>query len=339
VRKATLLALFLVSVSLSGCSSMMGSLRRDLDDSVAQEGPTVGGRFSEFGQLNGSDDLARNNPYGSLGHSERGPASERSSRRNGGWVTDAAEERNSRDRQRGENYQDEQEELTYSQNPNHFSDGMRRQYRAPGTRATRRDFQDDGVNEGSLWASDGQTNYYFTKNKIRGVGDLVTVKVEDNLLKDVHREVRRTLSQREKEREILAAQERINAGGGAVADGPSTAKASGPAGAPDAAKKPEAGATSQAAPVRADSASPREATAADIDVGRSVDLANGDVVMAEILERFPNGNYKIRGTKRVQYRNSARMMNFVGIVRGSDIGEDDVVTSGKLYEYQLEVIR
>jgi flagellar basal body L-ring protein FlgH len=62
--------------------------------------------------------------------------------------------------------------------------------------------------------------------------------------------------------------------------------------------------------------------------------------MAEIIERYPNGNYKIRGTKRVLYKNGTpRLVNLVGVVRGSDIAEDDTVPSGKLYEYRLEAVR
>ena len=61
--------------------------------------------------------------------------------------------------------------------------------------------------------------------------------------------------------------------------------------------------------------------------------------MSEIVERYPNGNYKIRGTKRIPYRNGARMVNLIGIVRGTDITEEDTIASGKLYEYRLEVIR
>jgi flagellar basal body L-ring protein FlgH len=61
--------------------------------------------------------------------------------------------------------------------------------------------------------------------------------------------------------------------------------------------------------------------------------------MTEIVERYPNGNYKIRGTRRIPYRTGYRMLSMVGIVKGSDISDDDSVVSGKLYEYRLEVIR
>ena len=144
---------------------------------------------------------------------------------------------------------------------------------------------------------------------------------------------------REKEVELEAAQDRLNKKSQGIEDAPAAAAATATGPGAAAGAKKDAANSSQAAPARGEPAAARDATVADIDVGRSVDLATGDVVMAEILERFPNGNYKIRGTKKVNYRGGGRMMNFVGIVRGSDIGEDDTVTSGKLYEYQLEVNR
>ena len=84
----------------------------------------------------------------------------------------------------------------------------------------------------------------------------------------------------------------------------------------------------------------REATPDDVDVGKSLAIKPGDTMMAEILDRYPNGNYKIRGTKRILYKGGRpRLVNLVGIARSQDIGEDDVIASGKLYEYRLEAVR
>ena len=61
--------------------------------------------------------------------------------------------------------------------------------------------------------------------------------------------------------------------------------------------------------------------------------------IAEIVERYPNGNYKVRGSKKVKYRGGSRLITMVGVVKGTDIAEDDTVNSGKLYEYRPEVLR
>ena len=89
--------------------------------------------------------------------------------------------------------------LTDNVNAGLSQTAFRQRYESLSTRA---DFIDDSQNEGSLWASDGQTNYYFTKNKIRTVGDILTINVEADLVKDVATEVTRTLNVAEREAEL-----------------------------------------------------------------------------------------------------------------------------------------
>jgi flagellar basal body L-ring protein FlgH len=321
------------SLALVGCGSFMGNLRRDFDDSEPASSPTVGGSWSERGFLS---DGAPEGPdrYSVVGHSERNPASDSASQGEGdSWISPERAEANARDQYRY-NYQndDGSDGVTMSNTPN-LSPPVKRQYKN-GMRATRADFIDDSSNEGSLWGSDGQTNYYFTKNKVRGLGDIVTVSIEQGLYKDISAEVKRTLTPKERDYEIQLAQARLNAQAAGLPD-------------PDAPSK-QAGSTdqvttSQSAPAPNPSASPaatptaRDATAADIDVTRSLDFKQGDTIMAEITDRYPNGNYKIRGTKRIQYKGGPpRLITLVGVARGQDFSEDDVIPSGKLYEYRIE---
>jgi hypothetical protein len=113
-------------------------------------------------------------------------------------------------------------------------------------------------------------------------------------------------------------------------------------------------ASTAAAPERAPAAAPgkdakepkkeeepmRDPTMADVDTSKSLEIKAGDQMMGEIVERYPNGNYKIRATRRVPYRNgAARMISLVGVVKGTDISEDDAIPSGKLYEYRIEATK
>jgi hypothetical protein len=68
-------------------------------------------------------------------------------------------------------------------------------------------------------------------------------------------------------------------------------------------------------------------------------LKVGDTLIGEIIERFPNGNYRIRAVKKIAYKNGAqRSVSVVGIVKNSDISdENDGVHSGRLYEHRVEV--
>ena len=61
--------------------------------------------------------------------------------------------------------------------------------------------------------------------------------------------------------------------------------------------------------------------------------------MGEIVERYSNGNYKVRATRRVPYRGTVRNMAMVGIVKNTEISDTDEIGSGKLYEYQIKVYR
>jgi len=71
-----------------------------------------------------------------------------------------------------------------------------------------------------------------------------------------------------------------------------------------------------------------------------MDIKESDTMMAEIVERYPNGKLQDPRSKKVPYKGGRhRMLSLVGIARGSDIGDDDVINSGKLYEYRLEAFR
>ncbi len=302
-------AALILAVLSTGCSKFFGNLRRDFDDDATR--PTIGGRWTEQGLLS---DEAEDDRYRSVGHSERSPASQDYGQRGyandsasgTSWISRQDAASNQRDFYRGQGVSEGESE----ENPV-AAKAMALRKR----RATRADFRDESPNEGSLWASDGQTNYYFTKNRIRSVGDIVTVNLEAPVLKDISMEIQRTLNEDEKELELKLARERKT-----PKEDPAAASRS-PAGSKEKAKKPEA----------------PEVTDLDIDVLPSLELKAGDGIMAEILERYPNGNYKLKGTKRIVYKNgTARMIQFQAIARGIDIGDDDTLLSGKLYEYRIE---
>jgi hypothetical protein len=165
--------------------------------------------------------------------------------------------------------------------------------------------------------------------------------MEADLVRDIALESRRTLTPREREFEMNLAQERIRAKllGLPSPDGAepgSKDQVASTAAAP--ARAPAAGGPNAAAPVAEVEIPVAKVT--DVDVGKSLALKTGDPLMAEIVERYPNGNYKVRATKRIPYKGGPpRFVNLVGVVKGSDIADDDTVPSGKLYEYRIEASR
>ncbi len=397
-RILTPLACVALLVELTGCAQFMGRLRRDLDDGVQDGGyqgvtaadPTTGGRWTEKGFL--AEDLGEQGEpepmyYNRVGHGERAPASlggDPAAPISSSWVTPEQLDRNRRDLARAGQVA---EAMSTAMAPN-LAPPVKRQYKNGG-RATRDDFVDNSTNEGSLWASDGQTNYYFTKNKVRSVGDIVTLTIEEPVIRDIAIEVKRTLTDKERDFELGLIQSKIRSDAlAAYVPEPD------PYASPSDAATDTAAAT-QAAPVRAPAAAPvvpqqpipspqeggavaatstggaeipvqevlpegvtlskdkgyymtpsgkevdfRRATVAEIDMGKKLEAKAGETVMSEIIERYPNGNYKIRGIKRIPYRNGPpKLVSIVGIVKGSDISEEDTTTSGKLYEYRVDVIQ
>lgn len=296
-------ALLAVSSQLMSCGHFLESLRRGVDEQPEEVG-TVGGRWHERGYL----------------YQDRAPASAGGAQAEGGETWVSGNQNSQRDALRGT--------PTYSENPNVLPSGAG-SYRN-GFRATRADFIDDKPSEGSLWSSSGQTNYYVTKNKMRSVGDIVSINVEDPLLKDIASEIKRGLVAPEQDQEIAVAQEKLRRQAYGIKDDAP------PGAAPEAARAPaSAKPGEEVAEVQVPTA-----TANDVNVANSIELKTGDSLMAEIVERFPNGNYRLRGVKRVVYKyGPPRLVTIVGIAKSSDISDEDVLNSGKIHEYRIEAHR
>lgn len=173
--------------------------------------------------------------------------------------------------------------------------------RAKKMRVTAADFiAENTKNENSLWSEDGQNNYFFARNKLKSPGDLVSVEIEDSLRKDMVDSVRKLLPPEYRDQEIRV---------------PGLTK--------------EKSAADQRAP--AGQAAP--AATAKGEVGPS------DVLTAEVLERYPNGNIRLRGIKRVPFKHQVRNIEVIAICKGADINEQDLVKSSRFFEQRVELYR
>jgi flagellar basal body L-ring protein FlgH len=305
--------LFCTLVSLAGCSSLFGNLRPDFDDGYANE-PTTGGRHSEAGQLGG-------------GYYAEGRMGGQ-----GSWMDDANE---NRARQFNTRNGGDQQNLAYSNAPSVNS--AQKQLYKNGERASKSDFIDDTKNDGSLWTSDGQTNYYLTKNKVHTVGDILTITADESLVKDLNSELKRTLSPEERDLELAYTQESMRRKAMGLPD--VTPGATGAATDQVASSAASADRSPASEEVEKKDVEIPQATWADVDLKKVVEFKAGDTFMGEVVERYPNGNYKVRGVKRVRYRNGYRMIHMTAIAKNADIAEDDTIPAGKLYEYRLEALR
>lgn len=322
----------LMLVVFAGCANIMGKLRKDLDDTPVYDAPTVGGAWPEGSLL---DENKLKERYDIIGHSERSPASMNYNKdvlggMNNSWVSDQQAASNLRDQYREGSLESRAGAVVnYSDNPN-LPPQVKRLYKN-GQRTTRDDFIDDSQNEGSLWSSTGQTNYFLTKNRTRAVGDLLTMTLSDTFVKDVAGEIKKTMSKDEFETELDDTQKRMIAD----ADKNGKNKTRGPASAASATAKTEKKKDGE----EEETPDIPNATYADIDLTKSIGLTKDDTVMMEITDRYPNGNYKLQGTKRVTYKGNTRVVNVLAIAKSTEVADNDTIEVGKLYEYRLKAYR
>lgn len=195
-----------------------------------------------------------------------------------------------------------------------------------GDRAKREDFVDDSPNEGSLWASTGQTNYFFTKNKVKTTGDLVMIKLSDKVISEVGNEIKAIMTIEEKKQEVVVAENNIQSANRTVAN--IIPQKQEPKNEEDESKSEEDNENRD-----------WNQLVEKIEINDNFNLKKEQELYAEILQRFPNGNYKIRATKKFYYRGSPRVLSFVGIAQSNDVNNEVSLKMDNLYEYRVKVYR
>ena len=194
-----------------------------------------------------------------------------------------------------------------------------------GDRATRSDFYDNTPNDGSLWANENDSNYFFTKGKVRTLGDIISVKVEDQMVKQFAEEIKKSLTPAEQEVEMALYRKNE-----AAAKDDADLKAYRNVATEDL-KSSEAG------DVKA--RMEKSVRWSQVDLSKVVGLTPNEELRAEIIDRYQNGNFKIRAVKRVLYRGSSKMVSLVAVAPVADFDDKDLINSGKLYEYKIKVAR
>jgi flagellar basal body L-ring protein FlgH len=64
-----------------------------------------------------------------------------------------------------------------------------------------------------------------------------------------------------------------------------------------------------------------------------------DLLTTEVLERYPNGNLRLRGIKRVPFKRQVRNIEVIAICKGQDVSEQDIIKSSKLFDHRVELYR
>lgn len=209
--------------------------------------------------------------------------------------------------------QDVKKSPRYSENQN-MAVPTDRQYHHM-TRSKMEDESDLGSNAGSTWVMDGQGSYLFAQNKMRREGDLTNVKLDGPAMKQVETKVsviKKLLKQLEEQEALnnsLAA-----AGGDLTRTPAAVATAAGAAPAADA-KKDE--------PKKEDD--DKEA------------LAEVQSVPSRIVEKLPDGNYRIKGQQPFMIGKREYKVIVTGMLRPEDFN-DEGIGSQKLLDPQYDVV-
>ncbi len=194
-----------------------------------------------------------------------------------------------------------------------------------GDRATRSDFYDNTPGDGSLWAKENDANYFFTKGKVHAMGDIISVKMEDALIKQVAEEIKKGLTPAEQSVEMalyLKNTDNTKNDQDLKAYRNVASEDLGSAEAEEVKSKME-----------------KAVRWSQVDLSKAVALNPSEELRAEIIDRFQNGNFKIRAVKRVLYRGSSKTISLVAVAPAADLDDKDMINSGKLYEYKIRVAR
>lgn len=195
-----------------------------------------------------------------------------------------------------------------------------RQYKRM-TRARMEEESELSSNAGSLWQMEGQTSYMFAQNKSRREGDALTVKMEGpamkqvetkannikTLLKELEEEEKRRKEKNSPNQGPLAQSGELKSGDkkeGDKAAAPPTARA------PAAAEKPKE---------------------------EKLDLTDVQNIQSKIVEKLPDGNYKIKGSAPFVIEKKEYKVIISGILRAEDYN-DAGISSNKLVDPQYDVV-
>ena len=193
-----------------------------------------------------------------------------------------------------------------------------------GDRATKSDFYDDAPNDGSLWANENDANYFFTKGKVRTAGDIISVKLEEPMIRQFAEEIKKTLTPAEQEVEMALYRKNEVA-----AKGDQDLKAYRNIASEDLK-------SSEAEEVK--ERMEKAVRWSQVDLTKVVGFTPNEELRAEILDHYQNGNYKVRAVKRVLYRGSSKLVSIVAVAPATDFDDKDLIPSGKLYEYKIKVV-
>jgi flagellar basal body L-ring protein FlgH len=172
------------------------------------------------------------------------------------------------------------------------------------------------ANEGSLWNPDAQDGFYFTKNLLFKIGDVVVVKIEPEVNQSLNFEIAGLLGR--------------TSVGQVVADEAGRKVAS------EVEKKVSQAVGSEAVGAAVGAAAGAQATSAIDPNVRYVDISD---IPVRIIETLPRNSYRVEGARRIYIKNAPYQIKLTGVLRDEDIGPQRMVASSRLFESKMELTK
>lgn len=200
----------------------------------------------------------------------------------------------------------------YNDNPNYGVWGQRNYKKT--SKAQLEEESELDSKAGSLWVMDGQQSYYFTQNKNRKEGDFLNVRLEGAALKQVETKVSviKNLLQELEQQEKEEAMQKLAAAGTS----------------PD-----QKAATPSGTEQRAPAAEPKKVPSKD----EKSEVQDIGPIQTRIVERLPDGNYRIKGQQPFMIGKREYKVIVAGILRPEDYN-DEGISSAKVIDPQYDVI-
>lgn len=190
---------------------------------------------------------------------------------------------------------------------------------APKPVASRKADPFDGTgpfNEASLWNPDSQDNFYFSKNVLHKIGDLLIVKMEPEVNDSLNLRIASVLGRNSVQQ--------------VVADEAGKAAAAG-------VEQKVGQAIGNENIAKAVGAAAGERTVAALDERpKYVDV---DEISVRIMEMLPRNTYRVEGTRRVFVKSTPYTLRYSGVVRDEDVGPSSMIASSKIIDSRLEMVR
>jgi flagellar L-ring protein precursor FlgH len=202
-----------------------------------------------------------------------------------------------------------QREFTrFSENPQ-LANPSDRQYRKMN-RSRMEEESELHAQAGSMWVMEGQGAYLFAQNKSRREGDLLNVKVEGSGQRQVETKVaviKKLLKQLEEE-ELKKNQPPVESSPNLAGTSPEAATPAAPA---------------------------REPASAQVEKDEPLAL---DLIPTRIVERTPDGNYRIKGQQPFMIGQREYKVIVTGLVRPEDFNDQGPMSSNNLLDPQFDVV-